>query len=43
MARPLRIEQIGGWHHVTARGNERREVFRDDKDRQHFVDLLEQA
>ena len=32
MARPLRVEIAGGWYHVTARGNERRAIFRDDKD-----------
>ena len=43
MARPLRIEQAGCWYHVTARGNERRDIFRDDTDRRHFVELLGQA
>jgi len=28
MARLLRIERAGGWYH-TARGNERRPIFRD--------------
>jgi REP element-mobilizing transposase RayT len=42
MARPLRIEMAGGWYHVTARGNERKRVFRDDKDRGHFLELLEE-
>ncbi len=40
MARPIRIEIAGGWYHVTARGNERRAIFRDDHDRQRFVELL---
>jgi len=40
MARPLRIEQAGGWYHITARGNERRAIFRDDRDRARFVELL---
>jgi len=40
MARPLRIDLRGGWYHVTARGNERRAIFRDEKDRVHFVELL---
>jgi putative transposase len=42
MARPLRIERVGGWYHLTSRGNERRAVFRDDKDRAHFCELLEE-
>ena len=40
MARALRIERAGGRYHVSARGNERRDIFRDDGDRQHFLDLL---
>jgi len=40
MARPLRIEMAGGWYHVTARGNERKLIFRDDRDRRHALDLL---
>lgn len=40
MSRPLRIERAGGWYHLTARGNERRPVFRDNRDRAHFCDLL---
>jgi REP element-mobilizing transposase RayT len=40
MARPLRIEMADGWYHVTARGNERRAIFRDDRDRTHFVELV---
>lgn len=42
MARPLRIERAGGWYHVTARGNERRAIYRDDHDRLHFCELLEE-
>jgi REP element-mobilizing transposase RayT len=40
MARPLRVEHSGGWYHITARGNERRAIFRDDRDRSHFLELL---
>ena len=40
MARPLRIICPGAWHHVTARGNERRDIFRDDKDRLHFLECV---
>ena len=40
MARALRLERAGARYHLTARGNERRALFRDDADRQHFVDLL---
>ncbi len=41
MARPLRIEYPGAWYHVTARGNERRAIFRSARDREHFIELLE--
>ena len=40
MARPLRIERVGGRYHVTARGNERKAIYRDDRDRGHFLELL---
>ena len=40
MARALRIERPGGRYHATARGNERRDIFRDDSDRFHFLELL---
>ena len=40
MARPLRIEKLGGWYHVTARGNERKAIFRDDADRRHFLEIV---
>ncbi|MGA2661629.1 MAG: hypothetical protein ABSH34_29455 [Verrucomicrobiota bacterium] len=41
MARALRTERTGGRYHVTARGNERQEIFRDDADHFHsFVSRL---
>lgn len=40
MARALRIEVADGWHHVTARGNERRAIFRDEADRTRFLELV---
>ena len=42
MARPLRVLHPGAWYHVTSRGMERRAVFRDDRDRTHFLELLEE-
>lgn len=41
MARPLRIQHQGGWYHVLNRGIDRGDIFRDDRDRAHFVQLLE--
>ena len=43
MARPLRIDVGGGRHHVTARGIERRSVFTDRRDHEHFLELLEES
>jgi putative transposase len=43
MARPIRVEFAGEVYHVMARGNERREIFRDDRDRQRFVETLAEA
>jgi REP-associated tyrosine transposase len=40
MARALRIERPGGRYHASARGNERKPIFRDDADRFHFLALL---
>ena len=43
MARPWRIEFDGGYYHVLSRGNERRDIFFDDKDRAIFLDILGEA
>ena len=43
MARPLRIDVADGWYHVTARGIERRAVFTDRRDDEHFWELLEET
>lgn len=43
MARPLRIEFPGAFHHVMSRGNDGIALFRDDTDRLKFLDLLERA
>lgn len=40
MARPLRIECVDGRYLVSARGNERRAIFRDDRDRLHFLEIV---
>ena len=41
MARPLRIEYPGALYHVTTRGNGRQRIFRNDRDRQYFLELLD--
>ena len=40
MARPLRLEVEDGWYHLTARGNERRTIYRRAQDYRHFLELL---
>lgn len=42
MASPLRIQLVNGWYHLTARGNERREIHRDSRDYRHFLELSAQ-
>ena len=41
MARPLRIEFPDAFYHITARGNERKDIYRDDRDRERFLGYLE--
>ena len=43
MARPLRIEYPGAVYHVTSRGNEKKPVFKDEKDRLNFLNTLQHA
>jgi REP element-mobilizing transposase RayT len=43
MARPLRIEYEGAVYHVTSRGNERKHIFRNDEDREIFLNTLEKV
>jgi REP element-mobilizing transposase RayT len=43
MSRPLRIEYPGAIYHVTSRGIDRREIYKDDKDREHGIQLLNEG
>ena len=43
MARPLRIEFAGALYHVMSRGNERRNIVRDDAHRQRRLDWLQRT
>jgi REP element-mobilizing transposase RayT len=43
MARPLRIEYPGAFYHITARGNERKDIFWDERDKERFLAYLETA
>ena len=40
MTRPLRIQYPDAYYHVTCRGNERKEIFRNQEDRKEFFRLL---
>ena len=43
MPRSIRIEYLGAFYHVMARGNRREEIFRGDHDRQLFLKTLGEA
>ncbi len=43
MARALRIHIPGAWYHVTARGNERRAIFRREADYARMISILGEA
>jgi putative transposase len=43
MARLLRVQFAGAIYHVTARGNERRVIFKGESDRERFLEQLAHA
>jgi len=43
MARPLRLEYPGAVWHVTSRGNNREDIYRDDEDRLMFLSIFAEA
>ncbi|MCK5684137.1 transposase [bacterium] len=40
MARPLRIEYPDAMYHITSRGDGKKDIFRNDNDRNYFINLL---
>lgn len=40
MARPLRVEYPGAFYHITSRGNAGDRIFRSDRDRRIFLEVL---
>jgi len=40
MARPLRISYEGAVYHITARGNDKKDIYLSDTDRQFFLTVL---
>ena len=43
MARPLRLEFEGAFYHVTARGNERKNIYTGETDYQKFLTYVKEA
>lgn len=43
MARPLRVDVADGIYHVVSRGNDRQAIFKDDKERLHFLAIVAAA
>lgn len=43
MARALRIEFEGAFYHITARGNERREIYKSRADYEKFKEYIKGA
>ena len=43
MSRPLRIDIENGIYRVTSRDWERRVIVRDDRDREHWLNLLDRV
>jgi len=43
MARQLRIQYPGALYHVTSRGNEKKDIFQHDSDREKFLAYLKEA
>jgi putative transposase len=41
VSRPLRIEIENGWYHVISRGIDGRQLFPDDRSKEHFLELLQ--
>lgn len=42
-ARPLRVQYPGAFYHVMNRGTNRQNIFKDDKDREVFLRLVEET
>ena len=43
MTRPLRIEYPGALYHMTCRGNEKRVIFKNDQDREKFLEIFQRS
>ncbi len=43
MARQLRIEYEGAFYHITSRGNQREQIFWDNRDRERFKEIIKRT
>ncbi len=43
MARPLRVEYPGAYYHVINRGNNQEKIFKNDRDKEKFLEYLGKA
>jgi REP element-mobilizing transposase RayT len=43
MSRATRTEYPGATHHVTSRGHRKKPIFKDDRDRERFFEILEEV
>ena len=43
MARPLRIEYAGALYHITSRGDRREDIYRNNGDREQWLETLSQV
>ena len=41
MARPLRVEYPGAFYHVINRGNNQENIFKNDRDREKFLEYMQ--
>ena len=42
MSRAPRIQFPGAYYHITSRGNEGRDIYKDDQDRKQFITILKE-
>ena len=43
MARPPRVEYPGAYYHVVCRGNNQENIYKNDRDKEKFIEYLEKA
>ena len=43
MARPLRVDYPGAYYHVINRGNNQENIFKNERDKEKFIEYLERA